>query len=391
MNLDPAIFSLVQSSFIEHINAAFALVTQYALNLFYLFATLEVIIFGLVWALRQDVVWRQICWQILKIGMIFFLIVNYTWLFSLIGKSFIQLAGSVANSKDATSLVSNPAQIWRYGYDVGINLLHQAVLGSSLGLVLLELMLGCGILLVFGLLGIQIVLQIVGFYLVALAALIFLPLGVFTSTANMLEKAVQNVFKSGAKMMTLLVIIGIATIVFNTFPAFTIAGESHAYSINQILGLFFVALLFLILAMRLPSIVAGSVGLWRVSDDFRQGASVVSAPISSNVGAISTQGNVSPFSVQQATSFDTRSADSTVSPSSSSAQTLQAASIVSPGAVQSNFQSSQLRSSLLYPAKLAEPRGLSLATFKKIEKNLRELLQKQNEIQKELRVKLEKV
>ncbi|MFA6409268.1 MAG: type IV secretion system protein [Gammaproteobacteria bacterium] len=385
MNLDPAIFSLVQSSFIEHINTAFALVTQYAMNLFYLFATLELVIFGLVWALRQDVVWGQICWQILKIGIIFFLIVNYSWLFGLIGKSFVQLAGSVANTKDATTLASNPAQIWRYGYDVGINLLHQAVLGSSLGLVLLELMLGCGILLVFGLLGIQIILQIVGFYLVALAALIFLPLGVFTATANMLEKAVQNVLKSGVKMMTLLVVIGIATIVFNTFPTFTIAAESHAYSINQILGLFFAALLFLILAMRLPSIVAGSVGLWRVGDDFRQGTSAVSASISPNVGSISTLGNVSPSSVQQATSFDARSVDSSASPSASSSGSVQAVSIATIGAAQPSFQNSKLGASLLYSPKLDEPRGISLATFKKIEKNLRELLQKQNEIQKELR------
>ena len=113
--------------------------------------------------------------KIIKIGMIFFIIQNYSWLLGTILESFAQLAGVVINEVSISEYVFNPAKIWQYGYDAGVNLLKLATENDGFGSAMILTTLGMGILLVFGLLGIQMVVQIIGFYVVSFGALILLP------------------------------------------------------------------------------------------------------------------------------------------------------------------------------------------------------------------------
>ena len=257
--IDPGVVTLIQSTFLEHINVAFSTATRYAFNLLYLFAALELTVLGLAWALQRDTGWSKIFFKIIKIGLIFFIIQNYSWLLNTIVSSFAKLAGIVINNDNVAQYVFNPAKIWKYGYDIGIYFLQLAFNNTILGPTMIQICLGMGILLVFGLLGIQMIVQMVSFYLVSFGALIFLPFGALSASSNMLDKAVQSVLQAGARLMTLIIIIGIAV---TTWDGFQLADLTTAtdFNINQALGLFFTALLFLCLAFYLPKIVGQVVG-----------------------------------------------------------------------------------------------------------------------------------
>lgn len=258
MAIDSGVITLVQTTFLQHLSATFQTVAVYALRLLYLFATLEVVVFGLVWALQRDVGWGKLLFKVLKIGLIFFIIQNFPWLLNTIISSFTALSNLVVANSKVAQFIFNPAVIWQYGYDAGIHLFQAATTTNNFAMVLIQIALGAGILLVFGLLGIQIVLQVVGFYLVAFTGLILLPFGTFTPSRRMFDKTIQSVLQAGVRLMVLICIIGIGITIWDSFDLTSMTEKS--INISQPLGLFFTTLLFLLLAIHLPKIVAASVG-----------------------------------------------------------------------------------------------------------------------------------
>ena len=259
INIDPGVITLIQTTFLEHINTAFATAATYAFNLLYLFAALELAVFGLVWALQRGLGWDRLVFKIIKIGLIFFVIQNFSWLLSTILESFAELAGTVIGGSAISEYIFNPAQIWQYGYNAGVNLLYLAANTDIFGLSMIQISLGMGILLVFGLLGIQMVIQIIGFYVISFGALILLPFGALTPGRNMFDKAVQAVLQAGLRLMVLIIIIGIAVVIWNGFD-FVELETAGNFNLNQPMGLFFTALLFLCLALYLPKIISQAVG-----------------------------------------------------------------------------------------------------------------------------------
>lgn len=255
--IDPAAITLVQSTFLNHINDAFALVVKYALDLLYIFAALEIVFTGFAWALQQDVVWGRALLKILKIGLIVFIIQNYPELINAIVRSFADLGGVIANTKNLSAVIFNPSKLWLYGYDNGLLLLKAAADGSSFGLSLLQIILGMGILFVFGLLGIQVVLQIVSFYFVSLLSLILLPFGAFNPSANLFERAMQSILQAGARVMVIITVVGMAVTVWSGFQ---LTPLTEPFNINAPLGLFFTGLLFLFFAIYLPKLASRAIG-----------------------------------------------------------------------------------------------------------------------------------
>lgn len=257
MSIDPGAINLIQTTFLQHLQDAFVWGSRYATNLLYLFAGIELAIFGLIWALQQGGGWDRLFFKVLKIGLIVFIVQNYSYLFHVIIQSFANLGGAIVHPPGLNELIFNPAHIWKYGYNIGLDLIKGAVLSNGVGLTLTLLVLGMGILCVFGLLGIQIVLQIVGFYLIAFISLIFLPFGVFEPTAHMFEKSIQSLLKSGVRVMVLIMVIGVAMITWKTLGLSQIKAP---YNINVPLGLFFTTLLFLYLSIKLPKMAASAIG-----------------------------------------------------------------------------------------------------------------------------------
>ena len=257
--IDPGVVTLVERTFIDHINLAMGTIASYAFNLLYFFTVLELVFLGFVWALQRDLGVEKIFLKLTKIGLIFFIIRNYRYLISIILNSFTKLSGVVINNAEVVQYISNPGNIWQYGHDIGINLLQMAAKSELVGLAMIQVFLGGGILLTFGLLGIQLVIQIVGFYFVSLGALIMLPFGAFNPSKKMFDRAAQAVLQAGLRLMVLTSIIGVAAITWDQFDFINMETGDN-FNINQPLGLFFTTLLFLGLAYYLPKILTQTVG-----------------------------------------------------------------------------------------------------------------------------------
>ena len=257
--LDPGVVTQVAGAFIEKLQVAWLAVANYAYNSLYLFAAFELVIFGLLWALQRNVGIERLFFRVIKIGLIFFIISNYSWLIEVILRSFTQIAGDVVDFETLKSFLSDPSKLWQFGYDAGVNLLKMATHEQGLGLALIQIILGLGILFNFGYLGIEVVLQLVGFYLVALGGLIVLPFGVFEPTRKLFDEGVRSLIKAGMRLMTTMIIVGVMVAIWNQFDLTPIT-ETTAFNLNLPLGLFFSALLALSLVKYLPKMMGEMVG-----------------------------------------------------------------------------------------------------------------------------------
>jgi len=363
--IDPSAVSLVQTIFITHINNAFHLIAHYASNLLFIFAVFEIVLFGLLSAFGQNTSWSELLFKVIKIGLIFFIIQNYTWLLNIIIGSFAQIGGSVANTSHLGQYIFNPAMIWQFGYNIGLGLLQISAVSSSIGLVILLTILGFGILFVFGLLGIQIVIQLVAFYLVALIALIMLPLGVFNPSAAMFDRSVQAVLKAGVRVAVLIMVIGIAVAMWNSSA---LVVDHNKININQILGLFFTSLLFLYLAIKLPTYAASAVGLININSGRKESFNAINmvAPVphghyataGGELSSIRIAATVEPMS--HTTNGNGMSTANAVTGSSAITQTQMASGIVSSGNLLQQNSDDNLRSAS------AVKKSISDETLKKI-------------------------
>ncbi len=257
MALDAASMGLVEQNFLQVLSSHFNLIAYYAMRLLYLFALLECVMFGLAWAIQQHSAWEQLFFKVLKIGLLLFIIHHYPLLLNSILSSFSYIGSQVTNNSSAHQFITNPALLWQYGYNGGIILLKLATESSGFALPLIYMTIGLAILVLFALLGIQVIIQLVGFYLTALTALIMLPLSAYTPCQDMLAQALQSLLRAGVRVMVITMVIAIAVTTWQSADMLTITSES---SISLLLGLLFTALLFLALAVALPKLAANAVG-----------------------------------------------------------------------------------------------------------------------------------
>lgn len=257
-SLSPIVLSMIQHSFIDDLGGAFVRISKMAQQLFYIVAGIELALFGLVWALRQQELLGTFLLKIFKLGLIFFIITMYPQILQALIDGFSK-AAFMTVPHDTAKYLFNPAEIWRYGFDTGISLLNLAVSygTSNDGITLIYVILGFGILLLFALIMAQIILVVVTFYVVALLALLLIPLGAFTPTRNLFERAIESVFSAGARVYALIIVLGVAVSIWSQF---NIGAVSQGTTIDVPLGMFCVTLVFWVLMVKLPGLAARAVG-----------------------------------------------------------------------------------------------------------------------------------
>ncbi len=256
--LSPFVFNAIQNSYIENFSLAFGQISHYAIQLFYILATLEICLFGLIWALKQQEMFGLLLFKIIKLGFVFFLITHYAAILNVFVNGLAQAGLSGGNTKIATILFS-PDQLWRYGFDSSMSLLTLAVQygTTNLGITAIYLILGFGILLMFALIACQVILLVVGFYLLSLMALLFLPFGSFTLTEKLFTRSIHGVMQSAVKIFGLIAILGIRVGIWITMNP---GAFSQNTTLDKPLGLFIATLVITILCWKVPSILAASVG-----------------------------------------------------------------------------------------------------------------------------------
>lgn len=254
----PMILGVIQNDFISKLGGAFGLVGGYASDIFYFIAVIEIVLFALVWAMKGEEGWTAFVFKIFKLAFIFFVITNYPRLLQALIDGFTHTAFTLAGSK-ASDTFFNPANIWQYGFDAGMQMTKLAVQYGTLNLGMsnLYMVLGFGTLILFALIGAQIILMVAGFYVVSLLALLVLPFGALFGAKNFFDRAIESVFRMGARIFALIMVLGVAVSVWSQFDLSTI---SNTTVLTKPLGFFFATLVFAILCWRLPSLAVDAIG-----------------------------------------------------------------------------------------------------------------------------------
>jgi len=297
----PMVLSSIQNQFIHHFVHGFSVIGVYASELFYILAGLEIVLFGLIWAIRQEGALGIFVLKILKLGVLFFLITQFPNLLQALIDGFTKAGYGIAGS-DGSNALFNPSHLWNYGFDASINLMKLSLqaAGSNSALSTIYLFLGGGILLLFSLIGAQIILVVTAFYMVSLLALLLLPLGAFFASQNFFERGIETVFKAGARVFALVIVLGIGESVWSQFDlsalasaaasvtasasagamgsnmgSAPIAGSSGeaAMTLTAPLGLIIATLVIYILALKLPGLLAETIGKigGKLSDEVESG------------------------------------------------------------------------------------------------------------------------
>lgn len=254
MILDVNSVNFSENIILNNIVHAFAWLELYTNHFLYFFISFEIIVCGLSWALYQNQLLERLLFQLLKIGLIIFVIHHYGSILNGLLSTALMFGQHFSLQADPKVLF-NPGLIWQYGYNNGIYLLQAASTMGGLALPLLLISLGMGILLVFGIFGIQICLQVLSFYFVSTLSLITIPLACFQQLDSFLSRSVQNVLQATIRLIVQL------CLVFSAMHIWSVSsGKVGTSDINFYLGLLFSGLLFVMASFYLPFLAAKIVG-----------------------------------------------------------------------------------------------------------------------------------
>jgi type IV secretion system protein TrbL len=197
----------------------------------------------------------------LKIGFWLFLLNSWGIFLNVIKDSFI-MVGSVMGSGAGVEVMQHPSQI----VSMGVMTLQPIIkfeaqytgwtrVVSNLGMVLAGVfayLFGC---LAYVILGIQVVVTYIEFYLVCALLTVFVPFGVTKWTSFLAEKAIGGVIAYGVKLMTLSCVVSIIPDVINAYaPGTLVLNLDNA--LTAMVSLVAVAFMFMFLAWQAPALAA---------------------------------------------------------------------------------------------------------------------------------------
>ena len=196
----------------------------------------------------------------LKIGFWMFLLNNWGMFCSLIKNSFI-MAGSVIGSGGGMGLMQHPSVIVAKGITTLEPILkfEKNFTGMSDVLSNLPMLLAGVIAYVFGcisyvILGVQVVLTYVEFYLVCALLTVFVPFGVTKWTSFLAEKAIGGVIAYGVKLMVMSCLVAIMPDVLNSYAPLMTMNPDNALTV--MVALVAVSVLLAFLAWQAPALAA---------------------------------------------------------------------------------------------------------------------------------------
>lgn len=171
------------NTIVEACTKAVSLLTPYIMYFFISFATISLVLstFELMTSnVGTSGVFTFILSKILVYGMVIFLILNWSTFLNLMKDSFSQM-GAIATDQtleEAGELVSNPADIIQKGANLVVPFFNYAgsfhskvAIAMSLPSIILVLFMGVAILIMFTLIGIQVMLAYIEFYIICIVSL----------------------------------------------------------------------------------------------------------------------------------------------------------------------------------------------------------------------------
>ncbi|MBO9547135.1 P-type conjugative transfer protein TrbL [Caulobacter sp.] len=231
------------------------------------FGTLMVISLGLsalLWALDEHQnVPAALIRKILLFGFFAWLISGWHALTLTVVNGFAALGLKAGGGNLGVADLMAPSRVVQDGLGVAFDLLKYIGRVASEGMgtgffshidaILVTGLAAIGIILAYLVLGIEIAVTIVEFYIVTLIGFVTVPFGILTQTAFMSERAIGYVVSVGAKIMALALVVSIGE---QIFASYTVSPEP---AWEESCGLLLAALMIVMLALKIPALAAAQI------------------------------------------------------------------------------------------------------------------------------------
>ena len=194
--------SQFQTEFISQFSQSFSKVMHVSFVLFVSLAVIEMVLFGVVWAFKQDEAWGALIFKILKLSIIFGVITMYPAILHVLVNGFTHVAWRVGDVP-VSKYFLNPTLIWGFSLKYCLTLLKLGISYGSFNVAmsLLYMFLGLGTLIVFSLVAAQVSLVVVGFYLISILSLLLIPFGALSISNRLFYRALQGVMSMGPESL----------------------------------------------------------------------------------------------------------------------------------------------------------------------------------------------
>jgi type IV secretion system protein TrbL len=255
MNPDPGILTTLLAAFMGVFSGGAGRLAADAERFLFLLAALELTAAALFWALRGEDLIVGLIQKILAIGAYAWFVLNWPGFLNSVRDGFLALGLEAGGGSADAGLLNDPSAIISAGLAVvaPIAAKVEALNPWSVGDLFLYGWAMLFTLLAFFMLGIQVFLTYLEFYLLATLALVLVPFGLVRWTRFMSEKAFGLVFSFGVKLMVLAFIVSAAQ------PVLTALSLPADPNFNQVLSVLVGAMAIAFLAWHAPGVAAGLV------------------------------------------------------------------------------------------------------------------------------------
>jgi type IV secretion system protein TrbL len=255
---DPAVLDDFLSKFKTQVDAGFGLIQSDVSGTLATLVVISIALTAVLWAIDENQnVLAALVRKTLLVGFFAFLVTQWHSLSTTVVNGFAALglkAGGGAMS--VTDFTTSPSKIVMAGIQVIAGLMQYVKtiapgpieFFAHIDVVLMAIVAAIGILIAFVILAVEIVVTIIEFHIVTLAAFVTVPFGVLTQTAFMSERAIGYVVSVGIKLMALAIVVSLGTTVFDSY---TVSADP---GIGEDVGLLLAAVVMVMLALKVPAI-----------------------------------------------------------------------------------------------------------------------------------------
>ena len=222
---DLSIIDQFTAVFSRYIESGFGLLHGDVAHLSAILIGIDITLAGLLWAIGgEDEVILRLIKKVLYVGAFAFIITNFSFLSSVIFRSFAGLGLIASGSTLSTTDFLHPGRLAKVGVDAAGPLLTQmGVLSGfpdlflNLDTILVLFIAWLIVIVSFFVLAVQLFVTLIEFKLVTLAGFVLIPFALWRKTAFLAERVLGAVVSAGVKVLVLAVIAGIGAGLFAQF------------------------------------------------------------------------------------------------------------------------------------------------------------------------------
>jgi len=252
-NFDSNILTSILTSFVNAFSMRFSSIEGYANGLFKSLLLIELIFFGLMYALSGGDILAAFVKKILLIGFFQFLLFKYVWLVDVLMRSFVN-AGLQGGDLSMPQLL-DPSALIKHGFKLSYGVMQHRLENMSWSnfaydaFGLLSYMSIFVMFIAYIVLGLQIFLTMTEYYIITTLAILLIPFGIMKPTFFLAERAINAIIAVCVKLFVLAFVGSISIPVLSnlSFPG---PDPTLIESISMMIGV----LAIVMITMRAPAI-----------------------------------------------------------------------------------------------------------------------------------------